>query len=234
MSLDHTRIEELMAIDALDGLDGDDRHLLATERASHGDCEECRALEAGFAETAGRLAFALTPLPVDDAVADAILSSPPSADDELTDELAERRRRRRPAWQAIAAVAAAVAIAVVAGTTLVPSSTDVTVAASSQRFVDFSPAGETEGSLAMAFTPGEPGIIVWGRDVPDVDEGSTYELWTFEGDTPVSAGCMTPTDGRMGVALPDVEATDVMAVTVESADCPDAPEGEVAFSLELA
>ena len=58
MTRDHTVIEELMAVDALGGLDGDDRALLERERESHGAaCAECALLEKGFAETAGRLAF---------------------------------------------------------------------------------------------------------------------------------------------------------------------------------
>ena len=102
MTLDHSRIEELMAVDALGGLDGDDVALLERERAAHGDCAECRALEAGFAETAGRLAFALTPAPVDDSMIDAILAQPQDRRgggarvdlDRPHDQLAERRARR--------------------------------------------------------------------------------------------------------------------------------------------
>jgi hypothetical protein len=237
MTLDHARIEELTAVDALGGLDDDDRALLAQERASHGDCAECRSIEAGFAETAGRLAFSLTPAPVDDSMVDRILagsretSSKPlaGAGAEPIDELSDRRARRPRAWQAL--VAAAAAAAIVAVVTLAPSTTGVDRAAASQRIVAFT--GAAEGTLAMAYTPGEPGIVVWGGGVPDPAEGQTYELWTFDGDTPVAAGCMSPTDGRMGAALPEVEATDIMAVTVESSDCPDAPEGDVAFSLEL-
>ena len=77
MTRDHTTIEELLAVQALGGLDGDDVQTLAAERASHGDCEECARLEAEFSETAGRLAFSLEPVPVDDAMADRILADVP-------------------------------------------------------------------------------------------------------------------------------------------------------------
>ena len=56
MTRDHTTIEELLAVQALAGLDGDDVQTLAAERASHGDCEECARLEAEFSATVGRLA----------------------------------------------------------------------------------------------------------------------------------------------------------------------------------
>jgi len=237
MTLDHDLIEELAAVDALGGLDAGDKAVLARERAAHGDCATCRSIEAGFAETAGRLASALTPEPIDDSMIDVILAgsretstTPPAGVADPRDELSRRRARRPRAWQALVAAAAVVAVAVVAIGILVPSTTSVTLAASSQRIAMFD---GTEGTLAMAYTPGEPGIVVWGGSVPDPADGQTYALWTFEGDAPVAAGCMSPMDGRMGAALPDVEATEVMAVTVESVDCPDAPAGDVVFSLEL-
>jgi Anti-sigma-K factor rskA len=239
MSRDHARIEELTAADALGGLDADDAALLARERASHGDCPECREIEAGFAEVAGGLALSLTPSPVDDAMVDRILAASPrdratptAVPAPVRDELAERRASRPRIWQALAAAAVVVALAVVAVGTLAPSTTEVSGVSASQRLVAFS--GTTDATLAMAYTPGEAGIVVWGRGVPDPAEGETYALWTFEGQTPVSAGCMAPVDGRMAASLPDVAATDVMAVTVESADCPAEPAGDVAFSLELA
>ena len=166
MTLDHSRIEELMAVEALGGLDGEDRDLLARERAEHGDCAECRTIEDGFAETAGRLGFALSPLPVDDSIVDAIVSGP---HDRLAagprDELAGRRERPGRGWRTLATAAAVVAVLLVALATLRPSTTGVTEASPTQRFVTFS--GEGEGTLAMAYTPGRPGAVFWGRDLPD-------------------------------------------------------------------
>ena len=73
MTRDHTVIEELLAIRSLGGLDGDDVARLDRELAAHGDCEECRRLTDEYAETAGRLGFALDPTPVDMEQADEIL-----------------------------------------------------------------------------------------------------------------------------------------------------------------
>ena len=74
MTLDHALIDELLAIRALDGLDEDDAAVLERELAGHGDCEECRRLEAEHAEVAGMLALSLDPRPVEEDMADRILA----------------------------------------------------------------------------------------------------------------------------------------------------------------
>ena len=73
MKRDHALIEELLAVRSLGGLDGADVERLERELAAHGDCDVCRQLEAGYEETAGRLAFALDPMAVGADQADAIL-----------------------------------------------------------------------------------------------------------------------------------------------------------------
>lgn len=240
MTRDHTVIEGLMAVDALDGLDGDDRALLERERESHGtDCAECALLEMGFAETAGRLGFALVAEPVDDAIVDRILgaSDGSSAGEAVVgssqpprDELEERRGRRPRVWLA-AAAAAVVAIAVVAAGTIVPSTTSVQ-ATTSQRLVVFT--GETEGTLAMAFTPGEPGAVFWGSDLPDPGADKVYEIWMIEGDEAVSGGCVSPTDGVVAVRVEaSIGTTDTMAVTAEPSDCPSTPSSDPLLTADL-
>jgi anti-sigma-K factor RskA len=226
MTRDHARIEELMAVDALGGLDEDDRAALARERASHGEhCPTCTAIEAGFAETAGRLAFALTPEPVGEAMAERILATP-------RDELAARRPRRPRAWGVLVAAAAVAAIAIVAVGALRPSSTPVSGASSSQRIVAFS--GQPEGTLAMAFTPGEPGAVLWGGGLPDLGADEVYEIWMIEGGTPVSGGCIAPTDGVIGSSIEaDIGSAEAMAVTKESADCPVAPTTDPVMLADL-
>ena len=76
MMLDHGRIEELLAVRALSGLDGDDVRDLENELRAHGpDCQECRRLEREFDETAAMIAFSLDPEPVDPGLADRILAT---------------------------------------------------------------------------------------------------------------------------------------------------------------
>lgn len=216
MTRDHSLIEELMAVDALGGLDGDDRATLERERAAHGaGCDECLALERTFAETAGRLAFALDPQPVDEGMLDRILASP-------RDDLAERRTRRARPWQALMAAAAVIVLLVVIVATALPSTTGVTEAEPTQRIVTFS--GDTDGTLAMAYTPGEPGAVFWGSGLPDPGPGKVYEIWMIDGDQPVSGGCVSPTDGVIALKVDaNIGTTDTMAVTAEPADCPAAP-----------
>ena len=233
MTLDHSRIEELMAVEALGGLDGEDRDLLARERAEHGDCAECRTIEDGFAETAGRLGFALSPLPVDDSIVDAIVSGP---HDRLAagprDELAGRRERPGRGWRTLATAAAVVAVLLVALATLRPSTTGVTEASPTQRFVTFS--GEGEGTLAMAYTPGRPGAVFWGRDLPDPGPDMVYEIWMIEGEEATPGGCVSPTDGAIALQVDaDIGSTETMAVTKEPADCPDAPTSAPVLLADL-
>ena len=226
MTRDHSLIEELMAIDALGGLDGDDLATLERERAAHGaDCAECLALERTFAETAGRLAFALDPQPVDDAMLERILATP-------RDDLAARRTRRAKPWQALVAAAAVIALLVVVVATALPSTTSVTEAAPTQRIVNFS--GDTDGTLAMAFTPGQPGAVFWGSGLPDPGPGKVYEIWMIEGDRPVSGGCVSPTDGVIALKVDaNIGTTDTMAVTTEPADCPSAPTSPPVLLADL-
>jgi anti-sigma-K factor RskA len=225
MTLDHRRLEELMAVDALGALDGDDRALLERERSAHGDCAECRALEFEFAETAGSLALALPPLPVDETVVDAILATPRG---EVVDLRMHERRRRR--WQALVAVAAAIAVVVVA-TIVTPSTTSVNDVSVAQRVVTFS--GSADGELAMAYTPGEPGAVFWGR-LPTLSPDEVYEIWMIEEGEATSGGCVSATDGVVAFGLDaDIGTADTMAVTTEATACPDAPTSDPILVADL-
>ena len=241
MTLDHSVIEELLAADALDGLDDDDRALLLSARADHGeDCAECRAIEVAFAETASRLALTLTPLPVDDSMLDRILSSPRdelptpiAARAELHDELSARRTRRPRAWQALAAAAAVAVVLVVAVGTLSPSSISVTQVTASQRVVPFTGSID-DGILMVAYTPGESGAVFWGSGLPDPEAGKVYEIWMIENKEPTSGGCVSPTDGVIALRVEaDIGTTESMAVTTEPSECPAAPTGPLILSADL-
>ncbi|HYJ60446.1 MAG TPA: hypothetical protein VE032_03165, partial [Actinomycetota bacterium] len=101
MTRDHTTIEELLAVRSLGGLDGEDVHALDRMLADHGDCDECRALEATYADTAALLAASLDPVDVDPGMADRILAAPGGRP-----EAPSAPPRRGRAWAAIVAVAA--------------------------------------------------------------------------------------------------------------------------------
>jgi hypothetical protein len=232
MTRDHALIDELLAVRALDGLDDDDAALLARELAAHGDCDECRRLEAEHAEVAGAIALALDPRPVDPGMVDRIVAEPQRASGTAPpaaptpDELAERRDARLRRWQSAFGVAAAIALILAF---VLATRPDVSVPSTLVRF-----EGET-GEVAMAYTPGESGVFVWGNDLPDPGEGNVYELWMIqEGEQPISGGCLAPTDGSVAAFVDaDPSSAQQMAVTVESADCPGAPTTVPVFTAEL-
>jgi hypothetical protein len=240
MTRDHTTIEELLAVQALGGLDGGDLELLARERAAHGDCEECRHLEDAFAETAGMLAFSLEPEPVDLSMADRILSAAHEEPDtaavlvEHTDDDLSQRRERRAGrgWQALVAVAAALALVIIAASTLRQGATPVTSASPSQQIVRFE--GDIGGTLAVAYTPGRPGAIFWGSGMSDPGEDQVYEIWMVQDGAPISGGCVRPQDGTIAVAVDaDIGTSESMAITIEDAACPAAPTTPPVMQAEL-
>jgi anti-sigma-K factor RskA len=235
MIRDHALIDELLAARALDGLDDADAAVLERELAAHGECEECRRLETQHREVAGMLAFALDPRPVRDAMVDRILSqsrtdggttAPAAA--ATPDALTARRNARLVRWQAAFGVAAAVALilAFVLATRPdgAPSVPQVVVAFE----------GETPGEVALAYTPGEPGALVWATGLPDPGSGKVYEVWMIEDDQPVRGACLSPDDGAVAAYLDaDLSSGPLMAVTVESTECPSAPTTDPIYTVDL-
>ena len=238
MIRDHASIDELLAIRALGGLDGDDAARLERELAEHGDCDECRRLEAEHNEVAGMLALSLDPRPVDEGMVDRIVAQEqrraPREEQgperiviaSSVDELSSRRDARLGRWQAAFGVAAAIALILAFVLATRPGGVEVP-----GTIVAFQ--GE-RGELAMAYTPGERGALVWGAGLPDPGGGKTYELWMIEGSNPVRGACLAPTDGAVAAYLDaDLSSADLMAVTVESTDCPSAPTTDPIFTAEL-
>jgi len=240
MTFDHALIDELLAIRSLDGLDEDDAALLERELAAHGDCAECRRLEAEHAEVAGMLALALDPRPVGEEMADRILA-PEQREEQRkeqrpdrtaaappADELSGRRDARLGRWQAAFGVAAAIAL-VLAFVLATHPDGRVHVPGT---IVAFEGA---PGELAMAYSPGERGALVWGTGLPDPGNGKVYELWMIEDGDPVRGVCLAPTEGAVAAYLDaDLSSAELMAVTVESTGCPSAPTTDPVFTAELA
>ena len=227
MIRDHALIDELLAARALDGLDDGDAALLERELAAHGDCEECRRLEIEHAEIAGMLALALDPRPVREDMADRILAEGRTAVVPIED-LEARRDAKLGWWQAAFGVAAAVAVvfaillATRDGGGPVPGSTTVAF------------EGAAPGELAMSFTPGESGALVWATGLPDPGPGNVYELWMIEDGEPVRGACLAPEGGAVAAFLDaDPSSADLLAVTVESEECPDAPTTDPVYTAEL-
>ena len=217
MNRDHTTIDELLAARALDGLDADDAARLERAMADHGDCDTCRRLEAEHRETAAMLAFALDPRPVDPAIADRIVGeAQPAAD------------RRSRGWQAAFGIAAAVAAALAFVMIARPSAEDLL---RGRRVVTFE--GGT-GELAAAYVPGEGDVIVFGSGLPDPGSGNVYELWLISQGAATRGACLATPGGSLGAQVDaDVSEADVLAVTVESSACPDAPTTDPLYTATL-
>ena len=225
---DHSVIEELLAVRALGGLDADDDITLQRLMAEHGpDCETCRRLQDGFDETAGLLGFALDPMPVDPGIAERILAQP-----RRTPGREEPTKRRGRRWPALVAVAAAVVLVLASIAVFRPRTQTIAGVSFGQQVITFE--GGT-GEVAMAYSPGEPGALIVGRDLPTPGADRTYEIWAITGTTPVSAGCVSPTDGQLATFTDlDVSASDLMAITVESSSCPSAPTTQPVYTATLA
>jgi hypothetical protein len=230
MTLDHATIEELLAVRALGGLDGDDTAELDRLLASHGECVECRRIGDGFDEVAGRLALALDPIEPSPAIADRIVATEQVGAEQVSQRPQAALPRRAIAAVAVAAVLAAVIVAAgVVRNRPIP----VTLAAG-QTFVTFE-APQGGGVLTLAHTPGRPGALFRGHDVPDPGEGRVYEIWMIQDGTPISGGCVSPTDGRLAVFIDaSLDDAEVMAVTLEDPSCPSAPTSEPVYVAELA
>jgi anti-sigma-K factor RskA len=222
---DHERIEELLAARALDGLERDDDELLARERAEHGlDCPECARLEREYAAVAERLALSLEPVPVRTGLEDEVLA-------RASGHGLAQPMRSRSAWRGLGLAAAAVAL--LAGGWILRDLTQrqdtagpppsFLAQASIVRF-----DGTAEGTLAVAFRADGPGAYLLGTGLPAPAEDEVYELWLIDEEgRPVSGGCFAPEEGSIVRPVDgDVAAASLLAVTVESSDCPNAPTTE--------
>ena len=227
MIREHTLIDELLAARALDGLDDGDAAVLEKELAAHGDCEECRRLEIEHAEVAGMLALALDPRPVREDMADRILAEGRTAAAPI-ERLQARRDARLGWWQAAFGVAAAVALVLAV---VLAARPDGGFDVPGERIVPFEGA---RGELALAYTPGERGVLVWGTGLPALGKRHVYELWMIDDGDAVRGACLAPTEGAVAAYVDvDLSSAELMAVTVESTGCPAAPTTDPLFTAEL-
>lgn len=218
----HDEIEELLAVEALGGIEPEDRARLATLRTDHGQCQECAELEIGFRETAAALGSALpeaeVPVDFEDRVVAAALS-------ERGAGTPTSPRRRSIAWLAVAAAVVLVALGALGGYLAAPESSVATfIQRQGVTLVPFEAANADSGTMTLAIGPDGTQAYVIGTGLPTPPEGQVYELWTIAGTTPTSVGCAVPSDGHVTIKVQgDFSTADVAAITVESDSCPAAP-----------
>jgi anti-sigma-K factor RskA len=234
MMVDRTEIEELLALEALGGLEPDDRARLDALLAEPGlDATEYEELRAGFAETAAMLGAGLEPSPVSAgleertvaaALGDGRAAGDGSAGGDGGPAAIAPTHRRRNALIAIAAAVVLVAVGALGGYLTAPRNTEQASPLQDYLVVPFAPSDGTGGTMTLAVAPdGTNGYVIGsGLDAPPA--GKTYELWTIKGDTPTSLGCVLPSNGQVVFPVTGSFTTaDVAAVTVESSACPAAP-----------
>jgi anti-sigma-K factor RskA len=224
---DHTRIEELFAAQALNGLDHDGLADLAEERAVHEpDCPGCRELETAYQEVAGRLAFAVNPEEVRAGMVDEIVA------EQRRPEQVGRvlRSPRATGWRRSAAAIAAVAALVLAGGV---GGYVVRGGAAAPHAVRLAPTGGS-GSLAFVYQPEGRFAYLVGSGLGPLPPDHVYELWVIRNQTPVPAG--TFPGGEEQVVLPvriDLSGATEIAVTVEPRPGSAAPTTKPVFGAPI-
>jgi hypothetical protein len=216
---EHDRIEELMSIRSLGGLDPADDALLDRLVTEHGPgCEECGVLRDEYAEVAGRLAFALAPAEPREGLEDELLALATGAAatnavgaasrgapvarslDDRREERPARENDRRP-WRALVAAA----------------------------------ADPSVGDLAIAYRPGSDGALLLGSGLPSPGPDRVLEVWMIRGDRVTRGACVRPAaDGSLAKLLDaGLGSTTSMAVTVERDSCPSAPTTDPILTADL-
>ncbi len=231
MMRDHTEIEELLALEALGGLEHDDRAHLDALLADHGPDAECAELREGFADTAAMLGAGLEPTSVsagleEQTVVRALADTPGggSAGGDGGPTAIAPSHRRRNALVAIAAAIVLVAVGALGGYLAAPRNPESFIGQEGVQIVPFAPSDGTAGAMTLAVSPDGTKGYVLGSGLAAPPSGKTYELWTIKGKTPTSLGCVVPTNGQVVFPVSGSFSTaDVAALTVESSVCPSAP-----------
>jgi anti-sigma-K factor RskA len=254
----HDRLEELFAVDAMDGLDDDGRrelHELLTWHDSQ--CPECARFRREFAEVSTAMAMSLDPLPLSVGAEERLLTatrtsgqgrpvrSVPTSGDvvELDDVREERERMRGPAKVAVALLTGAACLvgAGVVGYVIRSPSTStspepVVAAYSAQGTTQHATMQDGSKKLTVYYHPGErpaPALLV-GSGMDDPPSGHVYELWYLpQGQTAMApGGTFTPNDGEViAPALVETPFT-TLAVSIETG-YQTAPQGEVVLSVKV-
>jgi hypothetical protein len=218
----HDEIEELIAAEALDGLDPGERDRLFREMASHGpDCPDCARLLGEYSEVAGWLALALEPTALSEGAEERLIRAARehASPKEGPHPAAIGRWRRWAAAASVAAVLAAIGGAI--GWAIAPrgetgqSQFIAFVARPGARVVTLAAGGGR--SLAVAFRPGEGEAWVVGTGLPDPAGGKVYELWYRKGASArmEPAGTFSPKDGTVATKVGVGRSFDTLAVSVE-------------------
>ena len=209
-TLDHDRIDELLAgyvLRSLSGEDAAEADLVLSEHVPA--CADCRRTLAAFQVVVADLALDVEPL-----------APPETLLPRLHRELDPQARRRRPA-QLFAVAASVVVVAGLAGMAVTQNvranhgrqqasalrATMDTAARPDANLVPVGPATEISA-------PGLKVCYLYGRSVPAPAPGMVYRVWLVAGTTPTYVGEFVPLDGFVNLEVPfDPSAYDTLWIT---------------------
>jgi anti-sigma-K factor RskA len=191
---------------------------------------------------AGRLAFAIDPVPVRAGMADEILER---ADDADAPPGVRASHGLRPGLGRRLVLATAAALLLVAGGVggflagnqgRQPADVQALAAFLSQeatRVAHFSGSGS--GNLSLAFQPGRRSGFLFASGLAPAPEGRVYELWTFPaGGPPVPSGTFVAKGDVLVLHIPaDLSRARMMAVTVERSPGASQPTTKPIFTAPV-
>jgi anti-sigma-K factor RskA len=218
---DRAELEELLAVEALGGLEPDGRARLTQLLDDNSDAQaEIDQLREGFAETAAMLGTGLPPTELSADLEQRTVSAAIGVATPV-----ESARRWRPAIVAVAAAVVLIAVGALAGYFAAPrSDVEAFINQPGATFIPFESSPGGTGTMTLVVAADKQSAYVIGADVTAPPSGDVYELWTIHGKTPTSLGCLVPDDGLVSQKVAgDFAAADVAAMTVESSACPPAP-----------
>ena len=208
----HEQIEELIAADALDGLDQAGQLELSRLREEHGpDCAECLRLESEYREVASHLAVVIEPMPLSAGAEDALVRA---ARTPISPQVGPRRLGMIPGGRRVERMVAAIAVAAtiallggLAGYSIAPKSAPP-VAVSYR-------AGDQ--LLTVVYVKGQTRGLAIGSNLPSPGSGKVYELWyqPREGANMVPAGTFVPNNGTVVAPVQLGESFVAVAMSVE-------------------
>ena len=206
----HDEIRSLIALYLVGAVSPDEER---TVRAHLVSCDECSAEAGTLSRATDALALTVDPVPLPDGFTERVLA-------RIEKEGPEARPARKRRWTvpALAAVSLVLVVAVgILGYLFVDAQSDLDL----QRRVSAALLREDglklQGDGAVgAVVPADEGSVFVVEGLEDIPEDETYQLWLFEGETPVSAGTFEVEDGRAVLETGrSLEGFSGAAVTVE-------------------
>jgi anti-sigma-K factor RskA len=186
----HDELKSLVAPYALGAVSPDEERTIRVHISS---CDECAAEAQAYLATTERLALTVQPVPLPANFTERVLQR--IAREEPEAALVRRRRWRLPALAVLSLVLALVAV--IAGYLFVDARGDLALERRVTTALLREDALKLRGRGAVgAVVPSNDGSVFVAEGLADIPEERTYQLWLFEGDTPVSGGTFEVDDGR--------------------------------------